>query len=248
VLVRRRLTAGGVLAGLAVLVAALLALGCERAEKRPPRVELMSQPAIGVSPGQAAVVYIATKRSDSGEPIVGLVPEADPGLSVRYLGFASCRRGCTIARWNERSRSLVKRSLEGRFPLFPDGPGETRLMFLLRPTPRAYGALRRGCVGLRSVVLVTQSGGRARMINHFGAFVAGVAAGSSGACDREVSGTSSSSTPQRTGRPTQVPRSPGSGPADTPRGAGGSPGSGPADTPRGAGGSPAPAIEAPEDP
>lgn len=174
-LVQRRLTAATVVAAPAVLAVALLVLGCGQAEMRHmPKVEFMSQPAMRVHPGQAAIVYVDTRRSDPGEPIVGLQPEADPGLSVRYLGFSSCRRGCILDRWKRSSRRLVEGSLEGRFPLFPTGAGRTRLMFVLRPTPRAYDALRRGCVRLRRVVVRTSSGQAAPVIDHLGAFVAGV--------------------------------------------------------------------------
>lgn len=157
------------MAALTVLVVTLPVLGCGEAERpAAPRVEFMSQPGMEIQPGQAAIVYVDTKRYDDSEPLVGMDFEADPGLSVRYLGFSSCRRGCIIDRWNASSRRLVRGSLEGRFPLFSTGAGRTRLMFVLRPTARAHSALRRGCVRLRSVVVRTPSGQATPVINQLG--------------------------------------------------------------------------------
>lgn len=97
-----------------------------------------------------------------------LEPIGDEGLTVEYLGYSDCTRGCPGAlRWDEAAQERVEQGRDGDFPIalrplddiVADGDRAVSLMFrLTAEDPLAVDSLRDGCLHLRAVVLETDDG------------------------------------------------------------------------------------------
>jgi len=118
----------------------------------------------GIDVGQRALVTLDTNVIGSGgERIIGVLPSADPGLRVEYLGYSRCNVGCLpAAPATQENLAFVRRRMQGRFPIPVDRAEPVSLIFTLEPT-RALGRarLRRGCLTLNTVSFVLGDGRRA---------------------------------------------------------------------------------------
>lgn len=101
----------------------------------------------------------------SSVTVVGIEPVADDGLTVEYLGYSDCARGCPGALpWDEEAKQRAAQARDGSYPIklrplddiLSDNDRAVRLIFRLTAN-RASGveALRAGCLHLRAVVLET---------------------------------------------------------------------------------------------
>lgn len=104
----------------------------------------------------------------SGLTATGIEPIADDGLSVEYLGFSDCARGCPGALpWDDEAIERVEEGRDGRFPItlvplddvLAENDRTVRLMFRLTvPGDDGMDALLARCLHLRAILLETGSG------------------------------------------------------------------------------------------
>ena len=105
---------------------------------------------------------------DSEVTVTRLEVVADEGLTVEYLGYSDCTRGCPGAlRWDQEARQRVEQGRDGQYPItlrplddiLADNDRAVSLMFgLTANDAKDVEALREGCLHLRAVVLETGDG------------------------------------------------------------------------------------------
>ena len=115
------------------------------------------------------ISILAANHSDSPLRITKVVPQAEAGLEVKYIGYASCLRGCVgSGGLDEPSNAeLVRTGRDGLYPvplktrkmLDKEGRSGSSLIFTLRAVGEGVEALQQGCLYLKGAV-VTLAGGR----------------------------------------------------------------------------------------
>lgn len=103
-------------------------------------------------------------------PVTGthVEPVGDDGLTVEYLGYSDCARGCAGALWwNEEAIQRVEQGRDGWYPfklrpfdelVSQNDPAVSLIFTLTVDDARGMEKLRAGCLHLRSIVLETEDG------------------------------------------------------------------------------------------
>lgn len=165
-------------------------MGCEKSESPTPSaaprpLRFVERVTVPVTPEDEAVVSLQllnTSRRDLR--VVSITPQADDQLSVRYVGYSTCKNGCSGAGvLDEETKALVEKGLEGTLPI--DVPGIDKLeseerkpyflIFALAAKPgNGALALKQRCLRVHAAMITLADGTRMKMAEPDGSWIAGI--------------------------------------------------------------------------
>lgn len=147
--------------------------------ERDPSIPVTEANSASLLEGATAVV-VSVKLESTARHIraTRIEPVADPGLSVTYLGYSYCLRGCPGAGpWNADMQEIAEKGMDGTVPLDIPRDGKTSrpaIVLLLQPEGEGIAAVQARCLLVHGLTLDLADGRRVFATFTDGGAIAGV--------------------------------------------------------------------------
>lgn len=130
-------------------------------------------------PGYITSVHLEAQFDGPPTAIIEVMPQADPGINVEYLGYTTCVRGCPGAvPLGADADTMVSQGRDGMTPIPAQLLANDKVALMFRLTPSgSTPTLMQGCAGLR-VVRLRYDHGKVAQAKTPGVFIAALRFGS----------------------------------------------------------------------